>query len=62
VTTASSPHAHRGGFMSRLLLGGVEAARTLRHWGVGRGPSRECRLWTIPGRAARAIAGNPRES
>jgi hypothetical protein len=49
VTTASSPHAHRGGFMSRLLLGGVEGARTLRHWGVGRGPSQECRLWTTPG-------------
>lgn len=40
VTTASSPHAHRGGFMSRLLLGGVDAARTLRHWGVGRGRRR----------------------
>jgi hypothetical protein len=64
VTTASSPHAHRGGFMSRLLLGGVDAARTLRHWGVGRGPSQNCRLWTTPengeGRS-REILGNPDE-
>jgi len=32
--------------MSRLLLGGVAAARMLCHRGVGRAPPQNCRLWT----------------
>jgi len=46
VTAASSPHPHFGDFMSRLLLGGVAAARMLCHRGVGRAPPQNCRLWT----------------
>jgi hypothetical protein len=46
--------------MSRLLLGGVAAARMLCHRGVGRAPPQNCRLWTTL-ESGEANQGSPHE-